>query len=133
MKKILVFVSLVILITSCASCNKVDEQTMNTGSKKKVSEQSDRQKLSPGTVSIKATVLENNTKNNTVYMQVDKVLGYGHSTPELAKGEKIYMQVKNEALKKQISNNDSLKIILKSSMQKVNENLSNTWKLINMK
>ena len=108
MKNTLVLVLLVLFLMGCASCNKADKQNINTDIIKRVYKQPVQPGLSPGTVLIEATILTFEKNKNSLYLIVDKVLGTGHSTPDLSVGEKIIVNVHNKKFNHQIGNNDSL-------------------------
>jgi len=131
MKRKVIFIILMIFLSSCGSCNKVNKQDINSNKKMKVFDPSNNKRLSPGTVSIRATIVDVN--KDLFQLRVDKILGYGHSTPELVKGEKIYVSVKNNELKKQITHNSSFNITLKYFMKSAGEREANNWELIKLK
>ncbi len=135
MKKYIIIVFAIGLLTSCASCNKTVQQKHKTN-KEKISLKKEAQpSLSPGTVLAKVTVLKKQSDkvSNKLYINVEKVLGYGHSTPAIAKGEKFYVNVKSKKLFDAIHPNQSETIILKHSYPSVGEESSVEWILNQIK
>lgn len=106
---------------------------MNAIGEKRIYKQLDLPKLYPGTVLIEATVIKVEDNINSLFLVVDRILGSGHSTPNIAVGEKINVSVNNEVLEGRIKDKDSLKVILKYSLQKVGKKRVNSWKIINIK
>jgi len=133
MKRIVVFVSLLVFVVGCASCNKVEKQEMNQNNEKRVLKQPVQPRLSPGTVLIEANILEIKENSKSLLVKVNKVIDSGHSTPVLAVGEKINVKTNNEKFKSKIIKETSLKLVLKNSRQKVGDENSKTWLLINIK
>lgn len=135
MRKILPIILVTFMIAGCASCNKTNQQKMEPNTNKSVLKKPVEPGLSPGSVLLNATLLERKTYKtfNTLQLKVNKVLDYGHSTPTLAKGEIINVVVKNKNFINQLSKNKSTNVLLKHSPQKVGDETSAEWILINIK
>jgi len=135
MRKIFPIILITFIIAGCASCNKTNQQKPEQNINKSVLKKPVEPGLSPGSVLLSATLLERKTNKtfNTLQLKVNKVHDYGHSTPTLAKGERINVVVKDKNLMNLLSENKSSKVLLKHSPQKAGDKTSTEWILINIK
>ncbi len=135
MGKILSIILIVVLLAGCASCNNTNQQKMEPNTEKSVLKKPVEPGLSPGTVLLKANLLDSKTSKsfNTLLLKVIKVLDYGHSTPIVAKGEKINVIVKNKKLMELLIKDKPITILLRHSPPKVGEETSAEWILSTIK
>ncbi len=135
MGKILSIILIVALLAGCASCNNTNQQKMEQNSKKSVFKKPVEPGLSPGTVLLKANLLNRKTNKsfNILSLKVIKALDYGHSTPTIAKGEKINVIVKNKKLMGLLIKDKPITILLKHIPPKVGEETSAEWILSTIK
>ncbi len=132
MTKTLIIILAVGFLVSCSSCTKSVKKEVNENNKKVILKKPVEPGLSPGTALVKATLLEGKTSktSNTIFLTINKIIDYGHSTPQLAKGEKIYVFANDKNLLDQLIKDKSDKILLKHSPPKVGEETSVEWTLI---
>ncbi len=134
MKKILIITAVIVLFVGCASCNNTEQNKTNLTKENVVLKKPVKQGLPPGSALISATLLEDkgNKSPEILLVKVNKVLQYGHSTPALANGEKIYLRIKHKNLINKLDINTSQKLLIKHSLPQIGNDNSIEWILSNI-
>ena len=136
--KILVFITLaVLLLISCSSCKsekeKVEEESTELSAEQKRKFLPPK-KLPPGSAKIKtsASSLALNDENNTIQITVDKVLGYGSSSPVINKTEKISVKLSDSQKTKISSLDGEIVLVVKNIPGAAVNERTDSWKLISI-